>query len=100
MLACHTADQDEPCFPQLVIPNVIREVSAILSYCGPRGTYEKGHLYFLKGSWISICRLSLSFLLKAESHTEHLKGFSPAQEKDMSTVKGLQTPWLQDWQIF
>ena len=45
--------------------------------CPRYTTYEKGHLYFLKGSWISICRLSLSFRLKAASHTEHLKGFSP-----------------------
>lgn len=44
-------------------------------------TYEKGHLYFLKGSWISMCLLSLSFRLKAASHTEHLKGFSPGLKK-------------------
>lgn len=45
-------------------------------------TYEKGHLYFLKGSWISICLLSLSFRLKAASHTEHLKGFSPELKRE------------------
>lgn len=35
-------------------------------------TYEKGHLYFLKGSWMSICLFSLSLRLNADSHTEHL----------------------------
>lgn len=38
----------------------------------PVSTHEKGHLYFLNGSWINMCLFSLSLRLNADSHTEHL----------------------------
>lgn len=52
-----------PSTPQLVnLPLLPRVVS----------THEKGHLYFLNGSWINMCLFSLSLRLNADSHTEHL----------------------------
>lgn len=39
----------------------------------------KGHLYFLKGSWMSMCRFTLSFLLNVASQRVHLYGFSPGK---------------------
>ncbi len=51
-----------------------------------RLAHLKGHLYFLKGSWISMCLFTLSFLLNVASQTEHLYGFSPAKQQNLTVI--------------